>query len=78
MIGTAYDAVIIGAGPAGASAARRCAQLGLSTLVVDRAEFPREKLCGGAVSARATSCCDSEVHEELVERNVCGGVCRAR
>lgn len=41
-----WDAVIVGAGPAGASAAHHLAKSGLSVLLADRAQFPRQKVCG--------------------------------
>jgi geranylgeranyl reductase family protein len=47
------DVIVVGAGPAGAVAARTLASAGLSTLVVDRAAFPRNKPCGGGISTRA-------------------------
>ncbi len=47
-----YDVAIVGAGPAGSTAARECAERGLSTVIVDRAEFPRDKPCGGGVNMR--------------------------
>lgn len=46
------DVIVAGAGPAGAVAARALASSGLSTLVVDRAAFPRNKPCGGGISVR--------------------------
>ncbi|NQU17872.1 MAG: NAD(P)/FAD-dependent oxidoreductase [Candidatus Saganbacteria bacterium] len=42
--------VIIGAGPAGTSAAIQLAQAGFSPLIVDKDNFPRDKVCGDAVS----------------------------
>lgn len=45
-----YDAVIIGAGPAGACAGYWLAAAGLKTALVDRRKFPREKLCGGLLT----------------------------
>jgi len=39
------DVLIAGAGPAGAATALRLARAGLDVLVVDRAVFPREKIC---------------------------------
>ena len=45
-----HDVVIVGAGPAGSSAAIRLARLGRSVLLVDKADFPRHKLCGEFVS----------------------------
>ncbi len=49
----AWGVVVIGAGPAGALAARQCALGGARTLLVDRAAFPRDKVCGCCVNARA-------------------------
>lgn len=47
-----YDAIIVGAGPAGSAAARVLAGAGASVLVLDRSEFPRDKLCGGAMTEK--------------------------
>ncbi len=49
------DVIVAGGGPAGAVAARTLALAGLDTLIVDRAAFPRNKACGGGISARALS-----------------------
>jgi flavin-dependent dehydrogenase len=48
-----WDVVIIGAGPAGATAARQLAQMGKSVLLVDKASFPRWKVCGCCLNAGA-------------------------
>lgn len=48
------DLLVVGAGPAGSAAARRARTLGLSVLVIDRATFPRNKLCGGGLTTRST------------------------
>ncbi len=45
--------VVIGAGPAGASAARVSAAAGLRTIVVERHRLPRDKVCGEACTPRA-------------------------
>jgi len=50
-----YDAIVAGAGPAGSTAARELANSGLSVLMLDRAEFPRDKPCGGLVSVRCAN-----------------------
>jgi geranylgeranyl reductase family protein len=41
--------VVVGAGPAGASAARAAARAGARTLLLERAELPRYKTCGGGL-----------------------------
>lgn len=48
-----WDCVVIGGGPAGALAARQTAQLGFSTLVVERKSFPRSQVCGACLNHRA-------------------------
>jgi menaquinone-9 beta-reductase len=46
-----HDALIVGAGPAGSAAARLLAQAGWSVALVEKAEFPRRKVCGEFISA---------------------------
>ncbi|HEY7500659.1 MAG TPA: geranylgeranyl reductase family protein [Vicinamibacterales bacterium] len=50
---TNYDAVICGAGPAGSIAAVVLARAGARVLLLDRARFPRDKLCGDTVNPGA-------------------------
>jgi geranylgeranyl reductase family protein len=45
-----WDVAIVGSGPAGASCAAFCAAAGLRTLVLERANFPREKVCGDCLN----------------------------
>jgi geranylgeranyl reductase family protein len=45
-----FDCIIVGAGPAGASAGYHLAKKGHSVLVLEKASFPRDKSCGGGVS----------------------------
>src|SRR6185369_1346243 len=47
-----YDAIIVGGGPAGATAAFFLGQAGAKVLVLEKEKLPRYKTCGGAVSAR--------------------------
>lgn len=44
-----YDVIVVGAGPAGSSAAHAAASAGARVLVLDRARFPRYKTCGGGL-----------------------------
>jgi geranylgeranyl reductase family protein len=48
-----YDAIVVGAGPSGSTAAHRLAAAGKDVLLLDRARFPRDKPCGGGVTERA-------------------------
>ena len=43
---------IIGAGPAGCTTALRLAKLGVKTILIDKAVFPRDKICGDALSGK--------------------------
>lgn len=45
-----YDAIIVGGGPAGSTCASILVKSGVHTLLLDRANFPRVKLCGGWLS----------------------------
>jgi geranylgeranyl reductase family protein len=47
------DVIVVGAGPAGASAAYFLAEAGMDVLLVDRGVFPRQKVCGDGLSSRA-------------------------
>ncbi|MBT3216983.1 MAG: NAD(P)/FAD-dependent oxidoreductase [Candidatus Marinimicrobia bacterium] len=48
-----FDVIIVGSGPAGATAALYCHKAGLKTIVLDKATFPRDKVCGDALSGKA-------------------------
>ncbi len=44
-----YDVIVIGAGPAGSMAAKKCAERGLRTLLLEKRRFPRDKVCSGMI-----------------------------
>jgi flavin-dependent dehydrogenase len=48
-----FDVIVVGAGPAGAATAILLAERGLEVVVLDRARFPRPKLCGEYLSPEA-------------------------
>lgn len=50
-----WDVVVVGAGPAGIAAAMESTRLGLKTLLLDRQQHPRDKVCGGCMNAVALS-----------------------
>ncbi len=49
------DVLIVGAGPAGASAAHYLGQYGLHVIVLEKSAFPRDKVCGDGLTPRAVS-----------------------
>ncbi|MFN8481794.1 MAG: geranylgeranyl reductase family protein [Anaerolineae bacterium] len=55
MVDKTYDVVIIGAGPGGSAAAYYLARRGLDVLLLDKADFPRDKTCGDGLTPRAVS-----------------------
>lgn len=48
-----FDVAVVGGGPAGATCAALCAAGGLKTLLLERATFPREKVCGDCINPGA-------------------------
>ncbi|GAA1849723.1 geranylgeranyl reductase family protein [Myceligenerans crystallogenes] len=49
------DVIVVGAGPAGSSTAHWCASAGLDVLLLEKAEFPRDKICGDGLTPRAVA-----------------------
>ena len=48
-----YDVIIVGAGPGGSAAAAELARRGCRVLLLDKADFPRDKTCGDGLTPRA-------------------------
>lgn len=67
-----WDVAVVGAGPAGALAARQLARGGRRVLLVDKARFPRWKVCGCCLNLRALSALEAAGLAGLVE--AAGGV----
>lgn len=54
-----FDLIVVGSGPAGSAAATVAARGGLRVALLDKSAFPRDKLCGGAVSGRTAQHLDT-------------------
>jgi len=65
-----FDVAVVGAGPAGATAALALARRGLSVALLERDALPRYKTCGGGLVGRALALLPPEV-ERVLERR-CG------
>lgn len=50
-----YDVIVVGAGPGGATTAAIMAEGGLRVLLVDKTQFPRDKVCGDALSGKVVA-----------------------
>ena len=66
-----YDAIVLGAGPAGSTAARHLARTGARVLLADKARFPRDKPCGGGITFRADAANDLDL-SPVTEREIYG------
>lgn len=68
-----YDAIVVGGGPAGSTAAYLLRRIGLSVALLDRNRFPRPKLCGGLITHKTMRLLDrvfGETPESLEEKGI--------
>ena len=66
-----YDTLVVGMGPAGATAAYQLSRAGLSVLGLDKATHPRYKVCGGGLSARIDRILEDD-YKSVVEHTIYG------
>ena len=59
---------ILGAGPAGTCAALKLNQLGIDVVLIDKAQFPRDKICGDGISHRVVDIMKRWLYPEIYER----------
>ena len=62
------DVAVLGAGPAGSMAARALARAGVDVVIADRADFPRDKICGDALLPDAVQALEDAELLETVAR----------
>jgi len=56
-----FDVAVVGAGPAGATAARRLAMAGVSVVLLEKERLPRYKTCGGGLVYRGRCALDIDI-----------------
>lgn len=70
MISNSYDVIVVGAGPAGSSAAHVLAKQGVRVLLLEKARMPRYKPCGAGLVPRALKSLPFDV-SDVVEHKCC-------
>ena len=67
---TDWDVIVVGAGPAGATAARHAAIAGLRTLLLEAKRLPRSKPCAGAITPKTLSVLQFDLPDDLVASRI--------
>jgi len=62
------DALIVGGGPAGSTCARQLRQQGMDVVVMDKAVFPRDKVCAGWITPEVVKALDIDVQDYAHKR----------
>ena len=65
------DVIVVGAGPAGTTAAYELARRGVSVILLEQKTLPRYKPCGGCLSVKIDAILEPDFHD-LVERTIYG------
>lgn len=67
-----YDVAVVGAGPAGAAAARQAALKGLSVVLIEKQSIPRVKPCAGLISRKALNELDFSLSDNIIAKEIKG------
>jgi geranylgeranyl reductase family protein len=68
VVGERVDVAVVGAGPAGSTAAYRLAAAGARVVLLDRQRFPRDKPCGGGLTMRGVGLLPYDVSPVVEDR----------
>ncbi|HLC36308.1 MAG TPA: FAD-dependent monooxygenase, partial [archaeon] len=50
-----YDVIVVGAGPGGSACAALCYEKGLRVLLLEKGKYPKDKICGDAISGKSAA-----------------------
>ncbi len=67
LIVNIFEVVIVGAGPAGSSLAYLLQCRGIKVLLIDKCNFPREKLCGGLMTQKTINLIEMIYKDKFIE-----------
>ncbi len=62
------DVVVVGAGPGGSAAAKKCAEAGLETVLFEARKLPRDKVCSGLIVGSAAQRIVKEAFGEIPKK----------
>jgi len=69
-----YEVAVVGAGPAGSTAAKFLSENGVKVLLLDKSKFPRDKPCGGGLPYRILNRFEYVKNKDLIESYSYGGI----
>jgi geranylgeranyl reductase family protein len=82
LMAAEWDAIVVGAGPGGASAAYGLAKAGLRVLLLEKEKMPRYKPCGGGLTAKVRDALDFDfapaVEQTITQSSIAYGAERMR
>lgn len=69
-----YDVIVVGAGPGGSAAAKKCAELGLRTALLEKRHALGLKCCGEGLSADAIKVLGQEIPKNCIAQDIDGAI----
>ena len=66
-----YDILVVGAGPSGSYLAYLLSKNGFKVKIIDKENFPRDKVCGGGISNKTVELLDFDI-SSVIQKNITG------
>jgi geranylgeranyl reductase family protein len=66
-----YDILVVGAGPSGSYLAYLLSKNGYNVKIIDKENFPRDKVCGGGISNKTVELLDFDI-SPVIQKNIAG------